>query len=91
MIQQHTSAPPKTGDVVELGKQIHDRLGEVLFALPGRSTVTYEELGDLGARLRGLAKIFDRYAPTRPMAERPGSATAPQENARVWVFPGQQR
>lgn len=72
----HTSALPTMPDVVEQGKRVHEILGELVFALPGRRTVPQGEARIVASRLRLYAKVLEQYAPACPIDADDGPAAA---------------
>ena len=90
MTHEDSSTAPDVGTVVREAKPVRDLLERTIFALPGRDTVTAADCTGLSARLRGLAKVFDRHARVRDAAPATAAAEA-REQPRVWTYPGQQR
>lgn len=87
------SAPPTTGDVVGQGKRVHEILGELVFALPGRRTVTQGEVRTVASRLRLYAKVLEQYAPACPIDadNEPTAAASTEAPARTWSDLDQRR
>ena len=89
----HTASPPATGDVVEQGKRVHEILGELVFALPGRRTVPQGEVRIAASRLRLYAKVLEQYAPACPIDtdDDPAAAASTEAAARTSSDLDQQR
>ena len=89
-MNESRSTAPDVDAVLDRAKPVRDQLERTIFALPGRGTVTAEDLTILATRLRGLAKVLDRHAPTRE-TESAAAEPSVQRQGAVWTYPGQQR
>ena len=89
-MNQNPSTAPDRDQVIHHAKTVRDKLERTIVALPGRGTVTEQDLTGLGAALRGLAKKLDQHSRVREAAPAT-AATSGQQHGRVWTYPGQQR